>query len=59
MVNAKYQFELMKSGLSNVILRPVGYFYDIVKVFRPLSSVLFLYLVRRIIAIMLLKHQVL
>lgn len=37
MVNAKYQFELelMKSG-SYVILRSVGYFYDIVKVFRPM-----------------------
>ena len=38
MVNAKYLFEneLKKSGLTYVIHRPTGYFYDIVKVFRPM-----------------------
>ncbi len=38
MLHAKYLFEeeLKKSGLSYVILRPTGYFYDIVKVFRPM-----------------------
>lgn len=38
MLHAKYLFEeeLKKSGLDYVILRPTGYFYDIVKVFRPM-----------------------
>ncbi|MBQ0037597.1 MAG: EFR1 family ferrodoxin [Clostridiales bacterium] len=38
MVHAKYLFEqeLKASGLQYVILRPTGYFYDIVKVFRPM-----------------------
>ena len=38
MVNAKYLFEeeLKKSGLTWVIHRPTGYFYDIVKVFKPM-----------------------
>ena len=38
MVNAKYLFEeeLKKSGMTYVIHRPTGYFYDIVKVFRPM-----------------------
>ncbi|MDC7280578.1 MULTISPECIES: SDR family oxidoreductase [Pseudobutyrivibrio] len=38
MVHSKYLFEgeLKKSGLSYVILRPTGYFYDIIKVFRPM-----------------------
>lgn len=38
MVNAKYMFEeeLKKSGLTYVIHRPTGYFYDIVHVFRPM-----------------------
>lgn len=38
MVHAKYLFEqkLKESGLSYVIHRPTGYFYDIVKVFRPM-----------------------
>ena len=37
MLHAKYLFEqeLKKSGLTYVIHRPTGYFYDIVKVFRP------------------------
>jgi len=37
MLNAKYMFEqeLIKSGLEYVIYRPTGYFYDIIKVFRP------------------------
>lgn len=37
MLNAKYMFEqeLKKSGMNYVIYRPTGYFYDIVKVFRP------------------------
>ena len=37
MVHSKYLFEgqLKKSGLTYVILRPTGYFYDIIKVFRP------------------------
>ncbi len=37
-VNAKYLFEkeLIKSGLNYVIYRPTGYFYDIVKVFKPM-----------------------
>ena len=38
MVNAKYLFEeeLKKSNISYVIHRPTGYFYDIVKVFKPM-----------------------
>ncbi len=38
MVHAKFLFEeeLKKSGLTYVIHRPTGYFYDIVKVFRPM-----------------------
>jgi uncharacterized protein YbjT (DUF2867 family) len=38
MLHAKYLFEeeLKKSGLKWVIYRPTGYFYDIVKVFRPM-----------------------
>jgi len=38
MVHAKYMFEeeLKKSGLTYVIHRPTGYFYDIVKVFKPM-----------------------
>jgi uncharacterized protein YbjT (DUF2867 family) len=38
MVHSKYMFEqeLKKSGLTYVIHRPTGYFYDIVKVFRPM-----------------------
>ncbi len=38
LVNSKYLFEqeLIKSGLNYVILRPTGYFYDIIKVFRPM-----------------------
>ena len=38
MVHAKYMFEeeLRKSGIQYVIHRPTGYFYDIVKVFRPM-----------------------
>ncbi len=38
MLHAKYLFEeeLKKSGLNYVIHRPTGYFYDIVKVFRPM-----------------------
>ena len=38
MVHAKYLFEeeLKKSGLTYCIHRPTGYFYDIVKVFRPM-----------------------
>ncbi len=37
MLNAKFMFEqeLKKSGIDYVIYRPTGYFYDIVKVFRP------------------------
>ena len=37
MLHAKYLFEeeLKKSGLSYVIHRPTGYFYDIAKVFKP------------------------
>ena len=37
MLHAKYRFEneLKKSGISYVIHRPTGYFYDIAKVFRP------------------------
>ena len=37
MLHAKKLFEdeLLKSGLNYVIYRPTGYFYDIVKVFRP------------------------
>ncbi len=37
MLHAKYLFEqeLIKSGINYVIYRPTGYFYDIVKVFRP------------------------
>ena len=38
MLHAKYLFEeeLKKSGLTYVIHRPTGYFYDIIKVFRPM-----------------------
>ena len=38
MLHAKYLFEeeLKKSGLTYAIFRPTGYFYDIVKVFRPM-----------------------
>lgn len=38
MLHAKSMFEeeLRKSGLNYVIFRPTGYFYDIVKVFRPM-----------------------
>lgn len=38
MLHAKYLFEqeLEKSGMSFVIFRPTGYFYDIAKVFRPM-----------------------
>lgn len=38
MLHAKYLFEeeLKKSGMTYVIHRPTGYFYDIVKVFRPM-----------------------
>ena len=38
MLYAKYLFEeeLKKSGISYTIHRPTGYFYDIVKVFRPM-----------------------
>ncbi|MCR5822878.1 MAG: SDR family oxidoreductase [Lachnospiraceae bacterium] len=38
MLHAKYLFEeeLKQSGLTYVIHRPTGYFYDIVKVFRPM-----------------------
>ena len=38
MVHAKYLFEeeLKKSGVPYVIHRPTGYFYDIIKVFRPM-----------------------
>ncbi len=38
MLHAKYLFEeeLKKSGLTWCIYRPTGYFYDIVKVFRPM-----------------------
>ena len=38
MVHAKYLFEeeLKKSGLTYVIHRPTGYFYDVIKVFRPM-----------------------
>ncbi|MCQ2432346.1 MAG: SDR family oxidoreductase [Clostridia bacterium] len=38
MLHAKAMFEeeLKKSGLTYVIYRPTGYFYDIVKVFRPM-----------------------
>ena len=38
MVHAKYLFEeeLKNSGLTYCIHRPTGYFYDIVKVFRPM-----------------------
>ena len=38
MVHAKYLFEeeLKKSSLKYVIHRPTGYFYDIIKVFRPM-----------------------
>ncbi len=37
MLDAKHQFELalQTSGLNYVIYRPTGYFYDIIKVFRP------------------------
>lgn len=38
MLNAKYLFEeeLKRSELKYVIFRPTGYFYDIIKVFRPM-----------------------
>ncbi len=38
MLHAKTMFEaeLKKSGMTHVIFRPTGYFYDIVKVFRPM-----------------------
>lgn len=38
MVHAKYlmEQELIKSGMSYMIYRPTGYFYDIIKVFRPM-----------------------
>ncbi|MCC8130530.1 MAG: SDR family oxidoreductase [Oscillospiraceae bacterium] len=38
MLHAKYLFEekLKESGISYVIHRPTGYFYDIVKVFKPM-----------------------
>lgn len=38
MLDAKYKFELelQKSGLTWVIHRPTGYFYDIIHVFRPM-----------------------
>ena len=38
MLHAKYLFEeeLKKSGITYVIHRPTGYFYDIVKVFHPM-----------------------
>ena len=38
MVHAKYLFEeeLKKSGITYVIHRPTGYFYDIIKVFKPM-----------------------
>ena len=38
MVNSKYLFEqeLKKSGIQYVIHRPTGYFYDIIKVFKPM-----------------------
>lgn len=38
MLHAKAMFEeeLKKSGLTYVIFRPTGYFYDIVKVFKPM-----------------------
>ena len=38
MLHAKYLFEeeLKKSGITYVIHRPTGYFYDIVKVFKPM-----------------------
>ena len=38
MLHAKYLFEqeLKKSGIDYVIHRPTGYFYDIVKVFKPM-----------------------
>lgn len=38
MLHAKYlvEEELKKSGLAYIIYRPTGYFYDIVKVFKPM-----------------------
>ena len=38
MLHAKHMFEeeLKKSGLTYAIYRPTGYFYDIVKVFKPM-----------------------
>lgn len=38
MLHAKYlmEEELKKSGLDYIIYRPTGYFYDIIKVFKPL-----------------------
>ena len=38
MLFAKYKFEekLKESGIQYMIVRPTGYFYDIVKVFRPM-----------------------
>lgn len=37
MLNAKYMMEkeLMQGSMDHVIYRPTGYFYDIIKVFRP------------------------
>ncbi len=37
MLHAKYLFEqeLLKSNIDSIIYRPTGYFYDIIKVFRP------------------------
>ena len=38
MLHAKYLFEeeLKKSGMDYCIFRPTGYFYDIIKVFKPM-----------------------
>ncbi len=38
MLHAKYLFEqeLINSGLEYIIYRPTGYFYDIIKVFKPM-----------------------
>lgn len=40
MLDAKHKMELeiKRSGLEYVILRPTGYFYDIVKVFKPMIA---------------------
>ncbi len=37
MLHAKYLFEqeLLKSNIDSIIYRPTGYFYDIIKVFKP------------------------